>query len=649
MGSYVRRLTAGALLAGMCAGAAVTPPTRAAAFVESAQEVTLAALGAPGVDASGGAVTLAVAFPQPAGPLAGTGSFARIFYSHSSLLTPRASSLTVAVNGEALTTVPLGDSTAGGSVFEVRVPAAILHRDRPNLLDARFDLRPAGAGATGLFARLGPQTLMHYQLFVPPGEEPPSRLEAFPFPLVRGGTPAPLGLVLPSAPTDSDLAAALRLAADVGRRAGGGVLPQVVTDGAGDWLRSSGVPALLVGPLGRLPLAAPVLRAAGFSRAANWTGPAGEPLGRDDGLLVRVRSPWDGDSPLLLVSGGSDRAVARAAALLVQGGPALPAGAYAIVRQTPPSSPPVAGAPIAVDLGDGGEARGPGIHLATLALTAPPLDAGGTVSLRLRLAHGALAPGSALAVRLDGATAATIPIGGPAADGAVRLSLPAAALHPGRNALAIVLLLAGDSAWARVSPGATLVPSGGRDDGLLLPGLPGRLFDDPGGLLVVPGGRDAARLSAAARALAELGARSTAVPPLEVAVGGEARPGAGSLIAVGTGAALASLRTGLPPAGSGGLLALRPLTASSPHRALWIEGGSPELLLAAAGALGQPGLRGSAADVSASGQLSAVDPAPLPGPAAAPVLAAWALVAGVAAAIALTLGWQLVRPREALA
>ncbi|TMC10467.1 MAG: cellulose biosynthesis cyclic di-GMP-binding regulatory protein BcsB, partial [Chloroflexi bacterium] len=285
-GSFVRCLTAGVFLAGTCAWAAAAPPARAAAFVESAQEVTLRALGAPGVDASGSAVTLAVAFPPPAGPLAPAGSFARLFFAHS----PGASSVTLVVNGRPLTTVGLSDATAGGGVLEVRVPPATLHRDRPNVLDARFVLRPSGGGSAGPFARLGPQTLMHYQLFVPPGEEPPSLLEAFPFPLVRGGTPARLGLVLPSAPSDSDLAVALRLVADTGRRAGGGVAPEVVTAGAEGWLRSSGVPALLVGPLGRLPLAAAVLRGAGFSPAL---GPAGESVGRDDGLLVRARSPWD--------------------------------------------------------------------------------------------------------------------------------------------------------------------------------------------------------------------------------------------------------------------------------------------------------------------------------------------------------------------
>jgi len=635
MGSFVRRLTAGVLLAGTCAWAAA-PPARAAAFVESAQEVTLGALGAPGVDASGSAVTLAVAFPPPAGPPAPSGTFARLFFSHS----PGASSVTVLVNGQPLTTVGLSDATAGGGVFEVRVPPATLHRDRPNVLDARFVLRPSGAGAAGPFARLGPQTLMHYQLFVPPGEEPPSLLGAFPFPLVRGGRPARLGLVLPSAPSDSDLAVALRLVADTGRRAGGGVAPEVVTAGAEGWLRSSGVPALLVGPLGRLPLAAAVLRGAGFSPAL---GPAGESIGRDDGLLVRVRSPWDGDTPLLLVSGGSDRAVARAAALLVQGGPALPAGPYAIVRQAPPSPPAGIGA-IAIDPGDGAEVRGPGIHQETLAVAAPPVAAGGTAALRLRLAHGPLGAGSALAVRLDGTTVATIPIDGPAGDQAVGLSVPAAALRPGRNALTFAFLLAGYDPWARVAPGATLVPPPGRPDGLLLSDLPGGLFDDPGGLLVVTGARDAATLTAAARALAELGARSTAVPSLQVAPARGARPGAGGLIAVGAGPALSGLRSGLPAAGSGGLLAVRPLAAASPHRALWIEGGSPDLLRAAAGALGRPDLRGSAANVSATGQVTTLVPAPLPGPAPAPLVAAWALVAVVAAALALTLGWQVARP-----
>jgi hypothetical protein len=618
-GSFVRRLTAGAFLAGMCAGAAVTPPARAAAFVESAQEVTLAALGAPGVDASGGAVTLAVAFPPPAGPLAGSGSFARLFFSHS----PGATSVTVAVNAARLVTVALDDTTAGGGVFEIAVPAAVLRAAGPNVLEARFDLHGAGQ-----FARLGPDTVMHYQLFVPPGEEPPSLLEAFPFPLVRGGGPARLGLVLPAAPTDADLAAAFRLAADVARRAGGGVLPEVVTSGAEEWLRSSGVPTLLVGPLGRLPLAGPVLRAAGLSPRKS---------GPDDGLLVRVRSPWDGDTPLLLVSGGSDRAVARAAAALVQGGP-LPDGPYEIVGQAPAQPSPAVSIP--VDPGVGGEAAGPGIHVVTMAVTAPA--SGDVASLRLQVAHSALADGSALMVRLDGAAVATVAMAGPARDEAVQLPLPARVLRPGRNALTLVSLLAGDNAWARVWSGAVQVSPA--QPARLLPDA-AALLDDPGGVLVVPGARDDGTLTAAARALAELGARSTAVPPLQVAVGREARPGAGSLVAVGAAAALRPLRSGLPSSGTGGLLALRPLTASSPHEALWIDGGGPGPLLAAAAALGQPDLRSGEAAVSATGRISATDPAPLPGPIPGSLLAGWALVAASAAAVLLLLGWQVIRPR----
>lgn len=87
---------------------------------------------------------------------------------------------------------PASQTVSGGSRFETRAPVAALRGDRPNpsLLEARFGLRPPGVPATGnsaAHARPDPQTLLHYQLYGPPGSRPPPRLESYPFPLLGRG------------------------------------------------------------------------------------------------------------------------------------------------------------------------------------------------------------------------------------------------------------------------------------------------------------------------------------------------------------------------------------------------------------------------------------------------------------------------------
>src|SRR5439155_15154728 len=134
---------------------------------------------------------------------------------------------------------------------------------------------------------------------------------------------------------------ALSVAADLGRRAlAQQPQPEVVTAGSSDWLRSAGKPAVVVGTIGRLPLAERVLQTAGFSGSARgWSAPDGRQLQPADGVLATVTSPFDGQSPLLLVTGFTDGGLARAAAALT-GAPgsagaarSLPAGTYAVLRE----------------------------------------------------------------------------------------------------------------------------------------------------------------------------------------------------------------------------------------------------------------------------------------------------------------------------
>src|SRR6202011_3449753 len=145
--------------------AASVPPPAA----DSAEEVSLGALGLAAQPVFGPFGSVAVSMPAPMAPLAGSGSFVQIFFMHSPLLAAPGSAVTLAVNGAPVATLPLDASSAEGATFDAPVPAFLLRGDGPNLIEARFVLRaPAGAGASATYARLDPQTLIHYQLSAAP-------------------------------------------------------------------------------------------------------------------------------------------------------------------------------------------------------------------------------------------------------------------------------------------------------------------------------------------------------------------------------------------------------------------------------------------------------------------------------------------------
>ncbi|MBJ7615025.1 MAG: cellulose biosynthesis cyclic di-GMP-binding regulatory protein BcsB [Candidatus Dormibacteraeota bacterium] len=660
-------------------GPSASPSVQPPAGAEPAQEVSLESLGMGSQSVQGGSGSVEVYLPPPAGPLASAGSFVRVFFGHSPLLDAAASSLTIAVNGQPLTSVRLDGSNADGSAFETRVVGSALHGDGPNLLQARFEFKLAGAPATGdsaAYARLEPQTFLHYQLYGQPGSRPPPRLESYPFPFAARAGGSGFGFVLPRPAAEADLRAALRLAADLGRRAlGQPAEPEVVTAASSDWLRSAGKPAVVVGTIGRLPLAERVLQTAGFSGSSRgWSAPDGRQLQPGDGVLATVTSPFDGQSPLLLVTGFSDDGLARAAAALTGAGGAagpLPAGTYAVLREgTQGTVAAAAGSwtrpgealsldALASDAGGGGG----GSRYVVLPFAAAPVDPGlpGTLELRSRGAPPSFQlnghPLEAAPSRASGGQLTTL-----------RQSFSGSLLHPGLNAVSVRFpASAGTSAGVlggslRLPPAP--IPAAALDM------LPVPLLSDPGGLLVTLSRLDDGVLSAAARAFAALGSRGGSVQSLRVveASSFDARSlGRASLFAVGGSGGnpgLDRLRRqlaipqlhGLSGGGQDAVVALQALpsvaTSSSEHHfQLWIDASSPLLLVAGADALYRHPLAGSAISLDAGGRLQALRtrdaaPGPAPEPPAALRLLLVALVVIAAAATLLGIGWQVRRPLE---
>lgn len=633
------------------------------------QELSLDGLGVGSQAVFGSDGISEVYFPPPAAGLAGSGSFVRLFFAHSPNL-GSGSGAVIAVNGQPLTTVQLTNGTAAGGVMEVRTPPSILTQQAPNRLEVRFMLHSAAQpppAATDLYGRLDGQTMIHYQLAAPAGGRP-AGLETYPFSLLGGlSADQTLGVVLPSSPNREELGTAFRLLADVGRRASPQrPIPRLVLSDQLRWLTSGGHPALIAGRVDRLPSPA-LLDAAGWRHTdRGWTGPGGQLLGSDDGLVATVTSPWDHRSPLLLVSGASDSGLARAAAALV-GVSAVPLGGQSAVVSRSESEAARVPQSITLNLA-APRALAPsaaGRYRASMGFVAPPVDpeAGSLLQLRVPSLKGAPAAPTAVEAMLNGQR-----IGGAALDPAasqarqLRFSFPARLLRAGSNAMTLEFQLgaprgqappeAGSAAADDILTGSLVLPAPA-STAADLRSLPYPFFQGTGGrtTAVVATDGESTTLDGAALALLALGSRSAAPPPHLLAAIGRSVPAHDSdLIVVGapsSGGELARLASSLPFKPTGSVGSVQELSGSSiaSGRVLWI-GGGPDTLHAAAAAVADGQLTGQAVSVDSAGhiRLVAVNSEP-PGMAGGLSLSKALVVLG-AALLLLTLLIQLARPRR---
>src|ERR1700730_1131334 len=114
---------------------ALVPAAAAAADAnpELGQDVTLDGLGIGAQTVYGAHGATEVAFPPAAATMAPTGSYVRVFFSHS-VDVVAGSTMLIAVNGQPLLTVPLASGTAAGGVLETRLPAPLLDQRQPTRL-----------------------------------------------------------------------------------------------------------------------------------------------------------------------------------------------------------------------------------------------------------------------------------------------------------------------------------------------------------------------------------------------------------------------------------------------------------------------------------------------------------------------------------
>jgi Bacterial cellulose synthase subunit len=637
---WVRRLASGGIAALVLAVAFgfqnPTPPVMAVAAtsprnsLDASREITFATLGLGDQTVHGAAGSILTYFPAPPGPLASSGNYVRVFFAHDAPDDP-AASLAVAINGKALATVQLTPGTRAGGVFEKGIPTAMLRSDRPNRLDVRFSLLQPGRAAAsgGLHGQLGSRTLLHYELRALDGGVPDA-LEDYPAGLLGASPPdggaAPVALILPPQPDTAEVGAVARLMADLGRRAGGArATPQVVAGDPLRWLASASSPVLAVGRLDRLPAAAALLQRAGFTRTLEgWRPPqAASAIPADAGIVAVTESPDARGKPVLIVTGGSDRALARAAGALIDSPQGRLSGRYAVVDRDPAPAGAVPGSePLKLWdlLGDDPSPQGSGEHRLVFSLPARAADLSARAQLRLQFDPGSIA-GEAppVVVEVNGRTLeVSRPPPGRGSGASAYVSAPGGLLHVGLNQVAVVLRLAGGPGPTLASAASTFQAPAPPRGNVGLAGLPYPFLDgDPAvSTTVVLAALDGATLQAVAATFAAMGRRSIAPPPpanVRFLFGAERiAETSGSLVVVGSPPGARELGLRLYPAGE---LVMRP-PVSGPGmgwvlrqgpllggvHVLWVGGDDGQAAARAALALAGSGLAGDVLVVRPDGQ-----------------------------------------------
>jgi cellulose synthase subunit len=613
-----RASVAGVLLAGvLSAGTAVVSsrPATGAELPAVAQEISLDGLAIGTVTGHGAHGLLETFFPAPGAPLAASGSFVRVFFAYSPQAGP-GSTMVIALNGRAITTVDLDRGHAAGGVLEVPIPAALIDQQHPNRLRVTFDLVAGSAAQDLLYGKLEAPTLIHYSLAVLSTGLP--GLETYPWSLLatdasHAAVPT-LGVALPSPPDMAETSAALRIFAELGRRAATQrVRLNVITPAQLGAPETHGAGVVLVGRLDHLPAAQRVLAAAGWrSSADGWTAPNGKVAQADDGLVVTALSPWDSRTTIVLVSGGTNAALARAAAALVGQGTSALTGAYAIASAPPPEA---RGAPLRSFQIAGPEASdiaiaGGHFYEADVSFVAPIVGRGRSADLRVTIPPLDAAGKAAVAVNGSQVAAGTLVRG---RSTTLTAQVSGGLLRQGLNSLAVSL---------RSEPGGSQAGAGGAlTASFRLPPPP--LEGTDLGALAFPfldGPQQAVRfllvdvapatLTAAVQTAVALGHRSAAPPGVfetSLLVDPGALAGAANLVVVGapdTAAPLAQMARGLPQAPPGAGVVAE--TSSGPRTVLWLLGSGEGAVQRAVTALYSANLSGEVATVDAAGKVAVV-------------------------------------------
>ena len=333
--------------------------------------------------------SLSYFFPVTPGRQPAAGARLDLELSHSDLLLPERSTVTVTVNDQSVTSRFLTPETRRRSRIEVPLPTAGFNA-AGYFVQVRFHLRltddPCEETTNpALWATIHKESSLTLPLLAGSGEPGLEDLDSLFAP--RSVDPTPVTLVLPAAPGPEELEAAGVVALQLGRWAAtAGVDPEIeVVTGAAVPPDRPAVyvagPEALGDPLGW----------AGLTHAEDRLALDGTAIPAENGILAIARQPVTGQ-PRLLVSGGGAAALRLATEALVRPERrALLSGTHALLTGEPVAAPPRAslpwtdGAASFAQLGrERQEVTGPGLHELTFPFERPPgwtLRDGGTLEL----------------------------------------------------------------------------------------------------------------------------------------------------------------------------------------------------------------------------------------------------------------------------
>lgn len=240
-------------------------------------------------------------------------------FSHSNLLVPDRSTVTVVLNDRPLRAIYLDQANVNGLKYVLPIPKDLIRKDFNKLrleYSMTLGLECEDPGNPALFSVLYATTQMQLDFAENPPVpvlEPPN-LSTYPYPFFRNGYPlvAPVTIVVPDNPNATEVTAAYRISTDLASR--------VAFDLAHlEILQLKDVPPsmlathqiILIGTPQRMPLVAGVVSQSSMTVSGNTFRRGTTTLEPTHGVLVVGVSPWNRQLRALAITGPTDEAVTR--------------------------------------------------------------------------------------------------------------------------------------------------------------------------------------------------------------------------------------------------------------------------------------------------------------------------------------------------
>ena len=303
------------------------------------QQFTLAELGYHDQVVTGGQSVVGTGpkeifyqFDLPLGWVLSEDASVALKFSHSALLDPEQSSLTVMFNDQPVATTALDESNALNGVLVASLPADAARPGRANALRVQALLMmpdpcadPLTSGAWLNIASSSSINLDHRELFIPGAL---ADLDLWPLPFVSSPDLSDVSFVLPQSPTAAEYTAAARTAAYLGAGAAGSGFQPGASLGESSPANLANRHLILIGRPSRNPLLQQINTALPQPFEPGSDGirqqvdrmVVGLPAGLDLGYLQALVTPWDPNRVALVVTGTSDPGMQQAADVLVDSG-----------------------------------------------------------------------------------------------------------------------------------------------------------------------------------------------------------------------------------------------------------------------------------------------------------------------------------------